>query len=339
MKLRNIYKFMFATALVTSFVACSDDEDATSERIEKSVVTADLTSFNLNEGQDATITLTIDKPLNKRSDFKLELVGGTGAFRDYTVDGDNNPDTDEETVIDDGYGIIGHKVTFPAYATSASFTISTFIDYLPEGTESLVFRLYPMGNSTSLVDAASETITVNLANVVLDEIQADLTWASRTNAHGNIVDIEYTGTDEDTHSYADFDFDTFIIGPANDLGGATGNHPEYIGIASTAPNGFYDIYVDLWDTTSAEPAVTKQLFKPMLTISKPGAWVHTIDLSGIWSSDDLGSGTGPAADIYAAYIEKAGSTFTLYAPDDSVLATGRAAMTPKNVKPVIVRKK
>ena len=64
------------------------------------------------------------------------------------------------------------------------------MDLLPEGAETFVFRLYPMGNSTALVDAASETITVNLANVVLDEIQADLTWASRTNAHGNIVDIK-----------------------------------------------------------------------------------------------------------------------------------------------------
>lgn len=339
MKLRNIYKFMFATALVTSFVACSDDEDATSERIEKSVVTADLTSFNLNEGETATVTLTIDKPLNKRSDFKLELVGGTGAFRDYMVDGDNNPDTDEETVVDDGYGIIGHKVTFPAYATTTSFDISTMVDYLPEGTETLVFRLYPMGNSTSLVDADSETITVNLTNVVLDEIQADLTWAYRTNAHGNIVDIEYAGDDDDTHSLADFDFDTFIVGPANDFGGATGNHPEYIGIASTAPDGFYDVYVDLWDTTSAVAPVDQVKFKPMLTISKPGAWVHTMDLSGIWTSDDLGSGSGPAADIFAGYIEKAGSTFTLYAADDSVLATGRANVTPKNAKPVIIRNK
>ena len=339
MKLRNIYKFMFATALVTSFVACSDDEDATSERIEKSVVTANSTSFNINEGQTATITLTIDKPLNKRSDFKLELVGGSGNFRDYTVDGDNNPSTDEETVLDDGYGIIGHKVTFPAYATTATFNISAILDYFPEGTESLELRLYPMGNSTALVAPTSEFITINVANVVLNEIQADLTWASTTNGHGNIVDIEYAGTDNSSHSFADFDFDTFIIGPANDLGGATGSHPEYIGIASTAPNGFYDIYVDLWDTTGAVAPTKVLRFKPMLTISKPGAWVHTIDLSGIWSSNDLGSGTGPAADIYAAYIQKAGSTFTLFAPDDSVLATGRTAMTPKNVKPVIVRKK
>ena len=69
-------------------------------------------------------------------DFKLELVGGTGSFRDYETSG-------TETVTDDGYGVIGHKISVPAYAATASFDITPLVDYLPEGAETLIFRLYP----------------------------------------------------------------------------------------------------------------------------------------------------------------------------------------------------
>lgn len=315
---RNNFKFIFGFALLAVMASCSEDDDATKERIVKSVVTADMTTFNVTEGDVATVTLTIDKPLNVRSDFKLELVGGTGSFRDYAVDGD-------ETVLDDGYGIIGHKVTFPAYASTSTFDITPLLDYFPEGAETLIFRLYPMANSTALVNANSETITLNVANGTLNEVQMELNWAGTTNSFGNIVDMEYVGDDGVSHSFADFDFDLIVLGPANIFTGATGAQPEFAKIASTRPDGFYDVVIDLWDTTGAATPAKKINFKPMLTISKPGVWVEVMDLSGIWSSDDLGSGSGPAADIWAGYVQKAGTTFTLFDTLDVQLQTGRTA--------------
>ena len=265
-------------------------------------------------------------------------VGGTGAFRDFTVldGGDNNSETDEETTVDDGYGVIGHKVMLPAYASSVTFDITTLIDYLPEGNETLIFRLYPMGNSRSLVDPASETITINLANSTLNEVQAELKWATKFNAHGNFADIEYLGIDDKIHSVGDYDFDLVVYGPAGAefYDGATGNEPEYgPAINQDFDDGDYEYYVDLWDaprgTTTAVGGGIKPKrllsLKPILTLSKPGVWVEEIDLSGIWDSTVVGSATGDGLFTFAGYVTKAGTTFTAYNANGDELATGRRA--------------
>lgn len=345
MKKSNL-KYIFGLTILGLLASCSDDEDATSQRIVKSVVTADATTFNLNEGDAAMVTLTIDKPLNVRSDFKLELVGGTGAFRDYTVvdGGDANPETDEETTVDDGYGIIGHKVILPAYASSVTFDITTLVDYLPEATETLVFRLYPMGNSTALVDESSETITITLANTTLDEIQSELKWATKFNAHGNFDDITYLGVDEVTHSLEAWDFDLLVFGPNNIFTGATGAEPEYATIASSRPDGDYELWIDLWDSPRGVTAVVGTGYKPVklvnlkpiLTVSKPGVWVQEIDLSGIYDSNVIGSNSGPAADMYVARLNKAGTVYTLYNDLDEELASGRSG---RKVMPKVSRNK
>lgn len=319
---KNNLKYILAFSIFGLLLSCNDDEDATLQRGTKSVVTADVTNFTLNEGETATVTLTTNIPLNSDSNFKLELVGGNGSFRDYVTSG-------SETEVDDGYGIIGHKITMPAYATTASFDITPLVDYFPEGVETFEFRLYPMENSLTLVDASSEYITLMVSNVALDEIQMDLDWASTTNAHGNIVEMEYLGDDGDMHSFADVDFD---LGFFNGTG-FTGNHPEVEGMPSSAPDGDYDVDVDLWDTTGAATPDRVVRYTPMLTISKPGVWVHTIDLSNMWSSNDLGSWTGADQYTTVASINKTGSVYTLTDMSANVLATGRKASNSKKVNP------
>lgn len=332
---RNNFKYIFGLTILGLFASCSDDEDATDQRLVKSVVTANATTFNLNEGDAALVTLTTDRPLNVLSNFKLELVSGTGSFRDFTVldGGDANSETDEETTVDDGYGVIGHKIMMPAYASSVTFDITTLIDYLPEGNETLVFRLYPMGNSRSLVAADSQMITINLANTTLNEVQSELKWSRIVNAHGNFADAEYLGVDNVMHTIDAYDFDLIIDGPVVIADGATGAEPEYAGIAETDPDGDYSFFIDLFDAprgvTSSVGGGYKPkrllLLKPVLTISKPGVWVKEIVLSGIWDSNVLGSATGDGIYTYAGYVEKAGTTFTLYDANDDELATGRTA--------------
>ena len=332
---RNNFKYIFGLTILGLFASCSDDEDATDQRIVKSVVTADMTTFNLNEGEAAMVTLTIDQPLNVLSEFKLELVGGTGSFRDYTVlnGGDNNTETDEETTVDDGYGVIGHKIMLLPYASSVTFDITTLIDYLPEGNETLIFRLYPMGNSRSLVDPASETITINLAPTTLDEVQSELKWATIFNAHGNYDKTQYLGIDDKMHSVSDYDFDLYVDGPVFIDSGLTGAEPEFATISQDDPDGDYEFAVELYDaprgTTTAVGGGIKPKrllsLKPVLILSKPGVWVKEIDLSGIWDSTVAGAATGDGIFTVAAYVNKSGTTFTAYSADGDELATGRRA--------------
>lgn len=323
---RNNIKFLLALACFGFLASCSEDDDATRERSVKPVVTASQTSFSVVEGETVSLELTTDTPFSKTMEFKLELVGGTGSFRDYAVE---NAD---ETVVDDGMGMIGHKYVFPAFASTASIDITPLVDYYAESSETLVLKLTPMGNSNGLVAEGSDMITITVGNTVLDEVQSDLTWASTTNAHGNIVDIEYLGDDDASHSLADVDFDILIFGPANIFTGATGDHPEYATIAGSRPDGYYDFYIDLYDSTSATAPASLLAYSPVLTVSKPGVWVHSFDLSDIWNSEDPGSASGVVSDVYVGYVEKAGTTFTLFNEMNDQLATGKAGrkVMPKN---------
>lgn len=333
------FKYIVAVAALGFFASCEPDNDTTNARVVKPVVTAAVSSFTIAEGQTATVNLTVDTPYFRTMDFKLELVGGTGSYKDYSTTG-------TETVVDDGWGVIGYKISVPAYAATASFDITPLVDYLPEGTETLIFRLYPMGNSNGLVAATSETITVNVSNTVLTDLKAELKWATTYNAHGNLEDILYAGVDGTDHSLEAYDFDLLVFGAANIFTGATGAEPEYVTIAGTRPNGDYELWVDLWDKprrlaggaaagTGYAPTSLISL-KPVLTVSKPGVWVKEIDLSNIWTSNSPYSAPTNDVSIPVAYVTKAGTTYTLYDVDNVQLATGRSG---SKVKPTVIRNK
>jgi hypothetical protein len=319
-------KLLFSAIVFSSlFISCNEDDNSTADiRFVKPIVTADATNFNLNEGETATITLTVNNPIKDDMDYKLELVGGSGSFRDFTCSG-------TETEVGDGWGIIGHMLHFPAYATTFSFDITAELDYLPEGTEELVFRLYSMGNSTGLVDAASETITVKIANTATADLAIKFDWASMTNAHGNIVEMEYVGSDGFKHSYADFDFDLIIVDPAGvNWDGATGAHPEIVyydesDILSNGDGSYY-VIIDLYDGLGPVTATPSFGFVPVLTVSKPGVWSHDFKLPNLWASTDQGSDNGDDDSYVAAEIVVSGSTYTLYDYNSGdELATGKTA--------------
>lgn len=332
------FKYFVAFAALGFFASCEPENETTDARVVKPVVTAAVTSYTIAEGATATVNLTVNTPYFRSLDYKLELVGGTGSFRDFTCSG-------TETVLDDGWGVIGHKISVPAYASTASFTITPTVDFLPEGQEKLIFRLYPMGNSNGLVATASELITVTVNNTTSTDLKTELKWATTFNAHGNFDDIYYAGVDGSSHSLEAYDFDLLIFGPSNIFTGATGAEPEYATIASTRGNGDYELWIDLWDTPRGVTAVVGTGYKPttflglkpILTVGKPGVWYREMDLSGIWNSN-----TGPSAvagndaSAYVGKVTKNGTTYTLFDADDVQLATGRTA---GKVMPKVARNK
>ena len=330
MKKIKLYNLALLSLLGT-FVSCSDDEDATDQRIVKSVVTVDQTSFSITEGETATVNFTTNIPLNLRSDFKLELVGGTGSFLDYTVEGDQNPNTDDETILDDGYGIIGHKVTLAPYATTGSFDITPFLDFLPEGTETLVFRFYAMGNAKTLVDPASETITVTVANGTSNDVVTVVDWSQDyRDSFGTLTSPTYLASNDNSYGYCDYDFDLEIFdGGFNYFDTSYNSCPETITILSTDPDDTYYIAPSFWTNAVAagHDPVDEIAFKVKVTIAKPGVWVYETNYNDQWNSTDGGSAEGnPDGFVVTAALIKTGSTYVLedFNTGD-VLASGRQA--------------
>lgn len=321
MKKLSNFKFIFAVAILGLFASCNDDEDATLERGIKPIVTADQTSFSITEGESATVTLTTNTVYNKDMQFKLELVGGTGSFSDYTTSGN-------ETTIDDGYGVIGHAIDFPAYATTFSFDINAILDFYPEGAETLVFRFYSMGNANGLVDAASETITVNVANGTMDDVVTVVDWSqSSRDSFGTLHAGEYLGTDDLMHEYCDYDFDLEIYDSGfGILATSYSSCPETATVFSTDPDDVYYIVPSFWTNAGPTDPAEEISFKVKVTIAKPGVWMYETNFDDVWNSTDGGADEGnPEAYQFAGILTKTGSTYLLEDLDSNVLASGKSA--------------
>lgn len=320
-KLYNLALF----ALFAAFTSCSEDDDATQERGVKPVITAGIVDFNISEGESATINLTSDMAYNQQMDLKLELVGGTGSFRDYMTSGD-------ETIIDDGYGIIGHKITFPAYSTSASFDITPLLDLEIEGTETFEFRLYGMGNSNGIVSKESEMITLTVSNATSDDVEIYVDWSqSYYDDFGSLHPGEYLGDDDSMHEFCDFDFDLEVYdGAFGYFDTSYGGCPEHVTIDASAPDDTYYIVPSLWEltgTTPAEPLV----FDVKVTVAKPGVWKDEIHMLN-WNSTDGGAQEGnPDAYVLSHVLVKTGTTYELYNADNDLVASGRGANIMNNI--------
>lgn len=321
MKKIKLYNKALLVTLLAVFASCNDDEDATSQRGIKSVISADIVNFSVVEGETVTIDLTTDLPNNDVMDYKLELVGGTGSYNDFTTTG-------TETTLDDGWGLIGYKFEFPAYASSASFDITTVFDFLPEGTETLVFKLSSMGNAKGLIAENSQTITINVTNATSDDVVAVVDWAQNSfNAHGNLVEGTYDDAAGDSHAFCDYDFDLEIYDAGfNVVADSYTSCPEQTGVSSTDPDGDYFIVPSFWTTVGPTAPAEEIKFKVKVTISKPGVWVYETNIDDVWNTTDGGAVQG-FADAYqiAALLTKTGTTYVLEDANGDVVASGKSA--------------
>lgn len=323
--MKNIFNYkLFAVALsLGMFVSCNDDEASYTKSV-KSVVTTAQTSLTIAEGASASVTLNLDKPYKEKCDLKIELVGGTGSFEDFTTDG-------TETITDDGWGLIGYKLAIPAYATSFTFNIDAILDLLPEGTETLKLKLSTAGNGNALVDPSSEFILVTINPTVSNDFVASFDWSgSFKDAHGTTLPGEYTGVDNAAHEYCGFDFDLEIYDAGfNIVADSYNDCPEAITLdAATTPDGDYIIVPSFWTRVVAAGSVPKSgeiVYPAVLTMSKPGAFVHTVDMTGTFKYT-LGGAVqnNPNAYVPVAVVTKTGNSYVLTDFNTSaVLAQGR----------------
>lgn len=317
------YNYLFAVAALGVLSSCNNDDDSMSDRLAKSEVSLAQTAFSVTEGETVTLTLNTDTPINKRMDFKLEIAGGTSTFRDYTCSG-------TETTPDDGWGVIGHKISLAAYQSSATVDITPIIDLLVEGSETIVLKMIPMGAANGSVAAGSETITINVADYVSNDVGIELVWDQNSfNSHGNVVEGVYEyldGADVEEAHFTDYDFDIYLedAGGADVTGyaGATGNSPEFVTLDAALPDGDYFIYVDLW---AAGPDPIEPFDHDLkINMSKYGVWSTTVAIP---------TNSSEVFSDYVLVITKTGNTYTVsdYATSD-VIISGRKANMKEKIK-------
>lgn len=329
-------KLILGVALLGVLSSCNyneDDDETLNTRLDKPVVTLNSTSFSAVEGEPVTITLTSNKAITTPMEFKLELVSGTGSFREYEVDGD-------ETYLDLGSGPIGHIITFPAYTTEYTFTITPTLDFDAESTETFNYRIYGSSNSAGNIAPGMENFTVEVANAVSDDFLTVFDWSEvYADAFGTLHDGEYTDDEGEAHALCDFDFDLEIYDPSFSIYDVDyDNCPAQVAITADAPDGDYYVIASLW--TVEGPAVpggidlanplSDFVFPVKITLGKPGAFSKEIDMTGLFSYRAGGLDDGnDAAQVPVAIVSKTGNTYVLrdFNDPDVIWGQGRFANT------------
>lgn len=288
--MKNILKITSAMALSGLLVltSCQTDIDQEYTPADKPVATLDMTSATIAEGESATFTVTISKPLSVQSDFKIDLISGSAA--DFATSAAH---LDEYELGPEGW-----QVTVPATATSASFTIDGLLDLYPEGTETLNFRMTKGQFGNSIVSGGGINFSVTISNTESDLAGLLLEWDGPADDH-----------------LCDMDFDVYL-----DSFGAyafTGDCPEYL-IECVNPNalcnsvladGTHYIVVDLWDNHGVTPGIAVPL---RLTIGKIGVVMAELDLSHLYMTDSQDSANGSGGEMLAGWIEVTNGLYSIY---------------------------
>ena len=332
MKKIKIFGFLALSIFSSLLISCDEDDDYADTRIPKAVVSVNSKAVTAVEGSAITFTLTIDKPISKDIDFKLEYVSGTGGFRDYVSSG-------VETTLGEsgfGQGIIGHKLVFPATATTATFTVTPVVDLFTEGTERVKLRLLPGSNGLGVIAADSEFIDVTINDFVSNNVGILLEWGQDTvDIHGTIFPGEYTGIDNLKHTYGLYDMDLFLEDSAgNEITGfasATGNPSEFNTLLSTVPNGDYFVYVDQYAAPlpNANPLLDTRPKVPFnkkmkVSLSKYGKWSTVVEIPFV---------SGANNSLNVVKIAKAGNVYTVTnLVTNGVIASGRGISIPKPIR-------
>lgn len=316
---------------VLGFTSCDENDVDQDYPLsgDKPVVSISATSVTMvesGEGSTATFNVTATKASTTTMKLKLEFLPeeSTGSLDDVVIALDDSP-------ID--FGSAGSLITIPANSLGTTFQISAVFDILPEGPETLKFRVIPVADLNSTVAEDSQIITLTINNSTSDSLVSIFDWNG---------DQEYLGNDNVYHLLSDFDFDLEIYDEMfNVVATSYTSSPEEIELTSgDIADGTYYIVPSLYSTLVVDPATGDPTTVPpmlplnyaaKLIVAKPGVFMHEINLSDKWSYNVGGAEEGnPDAYVVAAYFVKTTvdgeAMYQLYdATNDALLAEGRMA--------------
>lgn len=307
MKIKYILIFFLAASV---FVSCKDDDLDGMTPLSKSQATSSVTNITLTEGETDVIPFTIDKAINKPSQFKILVKGGNLSQSDLFIG-------DQEMDADTGVPGKGFEITVPAYATSFDIPVEAVYDILPEGTESATLEISAAGVRTIVIPGNTHMVNLTVNNIATTNFTFKMDW-----------DTTYVGVDGDEHSACDFDLDLEIYTAS--FGGPVetsySSCPEEINLAAgDLADGDYWLIPSVWDVTTGTQPETDFQIPATLTFAKDGVWFETIDISSQWNTADGGAQQGNPDSYLVKYILTiSGTTYTVTDADSgSVIGTGR----------------
>ena len=201
--MKNTYIKLLALLFVASAsVSCVNDDETFGTNDNKAIATTTVTSLTLNEGESAVIPFTLNRAINKASQFKIELMSGNVEQDDIEA-GDQYMDADTGIYQD------GFEITVPPYVTSFEIPVSALLDSSCEANESIQLRVSAAGVRTALTPSSDGyMIDLDILNTPTWTIEGVDTYGDGWN--GASIDVTVDGV---TTSYAvDADAATFVVG-------------------------------------------------------------------------------------------------------------------------------
>ncbi|CAN1539299.1 hypothetical protein MCEGE10_01692 [Flavobacteriaceae bacterium] len=239
-KITKQFLFCALSLSALTFVSCSKDDATGSSTLE--VATGVIATVNfatpivgmqtVNEGNDMSYdyTITLNKPQSKDIHFKVGQIAGTATSDDFTA---------EEVII-------------PAYATTATGSVSIVNDCEIEGTETLTLQMFDVTTANATSTPVTLSFTIN--NYLSDSLDLTFNFNKNFTIFGtalNMCGIKY-------------DMDFYVLDSGlNDTGiynAAASGCPEQLTFGSTVilndpaatvlpvADGIYYIFYDVYDT-------------------------------------------------------------------------------------------
>lgn len=328
--MKNIkYSLLALSGLLFSLNSCQDDDQSYTASGNHPVATLTIDKTTIGEVDDLTTvgeyenvaicTITMDKASKTTVKYKVEFLAdeSTGTLEDFTV---NLPPSG----IDNGTP--GYTLTVAPNAMSKVFTVSGNFDEAADPGETLKFKLSPISDLTGTLESNSQFFTITVGNDTSDDLEITFDWEANR---------EYVGLDQETHSFADFDFDLEIYDENFDLFDYSyASAPEKVNVFDgETPNGTYYIVTSFYDVSTGETPMLPLNFNASVKVVKRGVFSKVINVPNIWNSTTGGYEQDNPDFLYvAAYFVKVGSTYTLYDMNDNELATGKMAQLKQALK-------
>lgn len=323
----KLNKYLGLGLLAGLFVMTSCEEDYINHKpanLKPIVSNTGATSFNLVEGETATIELAIDNPIARTGFVIFRPTSGNAVLADYQIGNGSKIDYSDGTDTYHTGGPEGYIMEIPAYSETISVPIEAIFDIAPEADETVTFEMQPYYNRELLVEnGGAVTYSLTISNATADDLDITMSW-----------DGTYTDADGDSHDLCDIDFDMELYDSSFSLiGTAYSGCPENFYIpAGALPDGDYYLLAEFYSMYGATFASSMN-FPVHLSVTKVGQVQEVLDLSTLWNSNDGGLEEGNPNWFKMYILNIDGTTYTLTDADSSeVVFQGRVANFLQNFK-------
>lgn len=334
--MKNVYQKINYSLVVVFLLglvsySCQDNDDSIPRR-GKPELTILSNSVTVSEGETATFNLNVEYPISEKIDIRIDVLDANGlpiATADPT-DGDAStgngfydrvqfesfevpyPTWFESGWFSYGYlGGSGYVASFPAFTETIELNIETLQDFIPEGSETVNFRL----TGTSLMNATiEEDISITITDFVGTDLVARLNW------DGDY--LENAAEPCDINNGLDLDLELIFGG--NYIQTSYGDCPEELTILGSDADGTYIIDASFW-TANGNTSSDNSNVPATIEFLKAGVFVESVDLSAVFPLNDGGLSDGNGNAITSFFIEKVGNTYTITDSNDGLIAEGRFA--------------